>query len=124
MNSLLLHFKAVFFLSILLFNGGGILFSQTKEQNFAKPASWTVKPFERKAFIENKGQFENYLPEDKKAFIYCIDKGYQLLFYKNELCYRFTKITPSKGTILNIFDSEEKKELREKTRINEVQYLP
>ena len=86
------------------------LFSQKK--NSSVHNSWEIKPFERKAFIENKGQFESYLPSGKKDFTYCIDKGYQVFFYQNEITYLFTKHARSKGTILNIFETEEKREER------------
>jgi gliding motility-associated-like protein len=97
------------------------LFSQKK--NSSVHNSWEIKPFERKAFIENKGQFESYLPSGKKDFTYCIDKGYQVFFYQNEITYLFTKHARSKGTILNIFETEEKREERKHNFNTETQFI-
>lgn len=59
---------------------------------FSAQSKWTEKPFQRKAFIENKGQFNSVLPASKRDFLYCIDRdGYQIFFYKNRLEYLFTK---------------------------------
>lgn len=99
------------------------LFSQNTSSPCTSRLPWKVIPFERKAFIENKGQFENDLPAAKKAFNYCVDKGYQVFFYNNELCYRFTKQLKSKAPIFNIFENEEKREEREHKVKTELQYI-
>src|ERR1035437_3895735 len=99
------------------------LFSQNKDRKLPVGTSWAIKPFERKAFIENKGQFENSLPHDKKDFSYCIDKGYQVFFYTNEICYRFTQPVKSKETLVNKFESEEKREEREHEFKTETQLI-
>lgn len=52
-------------------------------------AQYSIKPFERKVFIENKGQFKNALPKEYQDFEYCIDNGTQILFKNNELIYHF-----------------------------------
>jgi gliding motility-associated-like protein len=100
------------------------LYSQNSKTNSNINKSWISQiPFERKAFIENKGQFENILPEGKKNFNYCIDKGYQVFFYTNEISYRFTKYIKCKETLLNVFDSEEKRERREHQYKREIQFV-
>ncbi len=50
---------------------------------------YSKKPFERKVFIENKGQFNKVLPKEYQDFEYCIDNGTQILFKNNELIYHF-----------------------------------
>ena len=45
----------------------------------AQTKGWANKPFERKAFIENKGQFNERLPKQYQNFDYCIDNGAQVL---------------------------------------------
>src|SRR5438309_11732132 len=90
-----------------------IFFAQVKEKSPVTKSTFQ-KPFERKAFIENKGQFESSLPATKKTFNYCIDKGYHVFFYNNEISYRFTKQVKAKETLLNKFESEEKREERER----------
>ncbi len=113
MKSILLHLKIVFIFIAVFVAASPSLFSQNKGGNAYSGSSWTVKPFERKAFIENKGQFDNNLPADKKSFKYCIDKGYQVFFYADEICYRLTRPVRVKETLLNKFESEEKREARE-----------
>jgi len=123
MESPLLYFKIILIsLSILLLSSSA-LFPQNKNLKSTTLKSWTIKPFERKAFIENKGQYGNILPSDKNGFKYAIDKGYQVFFYTNEICYRFTKPVKSKGTLINLFESEEKREERERTLKTETQLI-
>ena len=50
---------------------------------------YSNKPFERKVFIENNGQFKNTLPKEYQDFEYCVDNGTQILFKNNELIYHF-----------------------------------
>jgi len=115
----LLHFFKFFLISLsILLLTSTPLFPQNKNIK-----SWTVKPFERKAFIENKGQFENYLPPDKKTFKYSIDKGYQVFFYTNEICYRFTKPVKAKETVFDKFKSEEKQEAKDHELTTETQLV-
>lgn len=123
MRPILSYLKTVVtFIAILLFAATSI-FAQNKNKQFGAGSKGEIKPFERKAFIENKGQFEKSLPADKQNFNFCIDKGYQIFFYQNEISYLFTKHASSKGTILNIFESEEKREEREHTFKTETQFI-
>ena len=58
-------------------------------------SGWSVTPFERKVFIENKGQFNHYKEYDdvdKQNLKYCIDKDYKVFFYPNKITYKFTDI--------------------------------
>lgn len=113
MKLLLQYLKIIFSPINLLLLITTPLYSQIKDNKPSKDNHWVAKPFERKAFIENKGQFENNLPIEKQNFNYCIDNGYQLFFYKNEICYRFTKHVKSKKALFNLFETEEKREIRE-----------
>jgi len=54
-------------------------------------AQYSKKPFQRKVFIENKGQFKNTLPKVYQDFDYAIDNGTQILFKNNTLIYHFTQ---------------------------------
>ena len=54
-------------------------------------AQYSVNPFQRKVFIENKGQFSRELPKEYQDFEYCIDNGTQILFKNNELIYHFVQ---------------------------------
>ncbi len=123
MKPILPHLKTVFLFFAIVLSAASLSFSQNKSSASSKQASWKIKPFERKAFIENKGQFENILPAGKKNFNYCIDKGYQVFFYKDQLCYRFTKYTKVKETLLSRFESEEKREAREHAFKTETQFI-
>ncbi|MES2593080.1 MAG: PKD domain-containing protein [Bacteroidota bacterium] len=111
----------VILLSIVLLSSA--LFSQNASRVKPSQTPWKVIPFERKAFIENKGQFENDLPADKKAFNYCVDKGYQVFFYNNALSYRFTKYVKSKAPIFYMFETEAKREERQHKFKTEIQYI-
>ena len=84
----------MFFVSFIYFQKA---YAQTKSHS-----DFNIKPFERKAFIENKGQFNSQLPADKQNFNYCIDKGYQVFFYNNALTYRFQKITHRKEKLRDV----------------------
>lgn len=123
MKPLLLYQKILFFCFGLLFLFPFPVFSQSNDLKPFNNKSWIVKPFERKAFIENKGQFDDRLPSDKKDFNYCIDKGCQIFFYDNQISYCFTKTVKSKGTLFNIFEKEEKREERERKLVSETQYI-
>ncbi len=117
------YIKIIFVFSCIGLLSAAEVFSQINNKKSTTNTTWSVKPFQRKAFIENKGQFDNNLPADKKSFNYCIDNGYQLFFYPNEICYRFKKKIKSKGTILNFFESEQKREAREHSFKTETQYI-
>ena len=123
MKSLPRFLKVVSFSLGIVILTATTLFSQSKDNQSSVNRHWSVKPFERKAFIENKGQFENSLPENKKTFNYCIDKGYQVFFYGNEINYRFTKYTKSKETLIDKFRSEEKREAKEHEIKSQIQYV-
>ena len=71
---------------------------------------WTVKPFERKAFIENKGQFNEVLPKQYQNFNYCIDNGMQVLFTNEGLTHVITKRNPKRKGFGVLFMSEAKRE--------------
>jgi gliding motility-associated-like protein len=98
-------------------------FSQgsSKKSTFSNP--WKIVPFERKAFIENKGQFDKLIPEDKTGFSYCIDKGQQVFFYKNKLSYHFNSITISKAPLLGLFENEKHREERIHDAKKRTQYI-
>ncbi len=97
------------------------LFSQNnnndlKETNKTetKQSNWTSKPFERKAFIENKGQYATDLNPTENKFSYCIDNGTKTFFYNNEVLFYFSK------SLLTEEDREEKEDPEEE-RIRESQ---
>ncbi len=98
-------------------------FSQNKYNKTANNLPWKIIPFERKAFIENKGQFDNLLPEDKKGFQYCIDKGQQVFFYNDGIRYRFNSYTKSKVPLFSFFESEEEREERVRKIKNTTEYI-
>jgi len=98
-------------------------FSQGSSKKSAFSNPWKVVPFERKAFIENKGQFDKLIPEDKKGFSYCIDKGQQVFFYSNRLSYRFNRTTYSKAPLWGFFETEEQKEERIRNTKKSTQYI-
>ena len=85
--------------------------------------NWTIKPFERKAFIENKGQFNTELPHQYQQFDYCIDNQTQILFNKQGLTYVIKKQTLKKLGVLSIFKSEAKREESEHDVKIEYQYI-
>ncbi|MBC7411251.1 MAG: hypothetical protein H7331_02200, partial [Bacteroidia bacterium] len=72
---------------------------------------WTRKPFERKVFIENKGQFNDRLPVQYQSFNYCIDNGAQVLFNNNSIVYHF-----SKNNMADFIEEEIHKSNRERAR--------
>ncbi len=97
------------------------LFSQNnnndlKETNKTaiKQSNWSSKPFERKAFIENKGQYATDLSLAENNFSYCIDNGTKIFFYNNEVLFSFSK------SLLTEEDREEKEDPEEE-RIRESQ---
>lgn len=105
----------VFFVSIVSFQNS---YAQKKNQS-----DFNIKPFERKAFIENKGQFNSQLPINKNNFSYCIDRGYQVFFYNNSLTYRLQKITHRKEKLRDVLKSEEKREELEHEMNKEEQFI-
>ena len=86
------------------------LFSQSAVNNSFANKSWSAKPFERKAFIENKGQYATVLPQTKNNFNYCIDNGYKAFFYNNEVLFYFSK------SLLTKQDKEEKDDPEEERK--------
>ena len=123
MKSILLTLKIVFIsLATVPFMVVSLYGQSNAIRNFSGSA-WTIKPFERKAFIENKGQFGKILAENKKDFNYCIDKGYQVFFYNNEIDYRFTTFAKPKWGLLSKFQSKEKREEREHQLKTETQFV-
>lgn len=59
-------------------------------------SQFNIKPFERKVFIENKGQFaeykESYDELDQNRLQFIIDKDYKIGFYPNKIAYLFADI--------------------------------
>ncbi|MGB3947837.1 MAG: PKD domain-containing protein, partial [Bacteroidia bacterium] len=98
-------------------------FSQNTASLKTFSAPWKIIPFERKAFIENKGQFDQLIPENKKGFAYCIDKGQQVFFYKNSVSYRFNKIDVSKAPLWGLFENEKQKEKRIHNADKSIQFV-
>lgn len=84
---------------------------------------WTLKPFQRKAFIENKGQFKAGLPEQLRDFNYCIDNNARVLFTKQGLTYVVKKVNRKKLGLMAVFMSEEKREEIEHQANLETQYI-
>ena len=108
-------------LAAMLFTG---LFSFA--QTSIKPAAsrgFKIIPFERKAFIENKHQFDQLLPQDKQDFKFCIDKGQQVLFFADGLCFRFTKYKKTRLALFGIFKSEQERELQQRSLQTTNQYI-
>ena len=81
-----------------------------KDKKTTPNTSWSQKPFERKVFIENKGQYAEDLPSTKKDFSYCIDNGSKVFFFNNEVLFYFTK------PLLSIADSEEMEDPEEERK--------
>ncbi|MGB3948717.1 MAG: PKD domain-containing protein [Bacteroidia bacterium] len=89
-----------------------------------KSKGWAQKPFQRKAFIENKGQFNNVLPADKQNFDFVFDNGTRVFFYKNELLFQFSKPLLTKQEMETEEDDEEKEREREaKLNKREIQFI-
>ncbi len=84
---------------------------------------WNIRPFERKAFIENKGQFNAELPKQYQNFEFAIDNNARILFSKTGLTYVVKKSTRKKLGVLSIFMSEEKREDKEHDFKIENQYI-
>src|ERR1700758_437815 len=84
---------------------------------------WTLKPFQRKAFIENKGQFKAGLPEQFRDFSYCIDNNARVLFTKQGFTYVVKKVNRKKLGLMAVFMSEEKREEVEHQANLEIQYI-
>jgi gliding motility-associated-like protein len=85
--------------------------------------SWTIKPFQRKAFIENNGQFKAGLPQQYRNFNYCIDNNARVLFTKQGLTHVVRKVNRKKLGFMAVFMSEEKREEMEHQTDLEVQYI-
>ena len=84
----------------------------------AQTKGWANKPFERKAFIENKGQLNERLPQQYQNFDYCIDNGAQVLFSNNSLVYHV-----SKNNMAEFMAEERNKSKREREHENEAEEL-
>jgi len=117
--SLFYFFSKTLALLILLFSSPQ-LFSQSngtktegKDKNEISNTSWTKKPFERKAFIENKGQYAADLSASENNFSYCLDNGTKAFFYNNEVLFYFIKPLLTKEDRDEKADPEEER-LREK----------
>ena len=53
-------------------------------------ATWMVNPYEKKVFIENKGQFDGKDNQFNSKIIYGVDNlGYKIYFTPKGLTYRF-----------------------------------
>ncbi len=97
----------------LFLNTFSLLFSQNAATSSTYRKGWTTKPFERKAFIENKGQFTATLPPDKTNYSYAIDNGTRALFYPNEVLFYFSKPLLKKEKMEKEEDDPEKERERE-----------
>lgn len=98
-------------------------FSQTNTVASAKP-SWSATPFQRKAFIENKGQLTSGLPADKTNYSYVIDNGTKVFFYKNEVVFCLTKAPKiDKDRMEEKKNAEEEREREEKMAKKETQFI-
>ncbi|MDP1746988.1 MAG: PKD domain-containing protein [Bacteroidota bacterium] len=75
-----------------------------------KQSNWSSKPFERKAFIENKGQYAADLSLTENNFSYCIDNGTKVFFYNNEVLFYFTR------SLLTEEDRKEKEDPEEERK--------
>ncbi|HXD91754.1 MAG TPA: PKD domain-containing protein, partial [Bacteroidia bacterium] len=84
---------------------------------------FSTKPFERKAFIENRKQFKDNLPAQYQDFQYCIDNNSQILFTKHGLTHVVKKYDHKKLGALSVFMSEEKRETREHEFDIKTQYI-
>ena len=93
-------------------------------QNTSVNRGWSSKPFERKVFIENKGQFAPDLPEGKKNYNYLIDNGSRIFFYKNELLFYFSRPLLKKEEMgEEEEDEEEERERERKLQQREKQFI-
>ncbi|MES2593081.1 MAG: PKD domain-containing protein [Bacteroidota bacterium] len=93
------------------------LFSQRTSSSATSNTSWKAIPFERKAFIENKGQFAAILPSLKSDFSYCIDNGSKVFFYNQEVIFYYTKSLLSKEDREEKDDPEEERERERKMQL-------
>ncbi|MHB8261412.1 MAG: DUF7948 domain-containing protein [Bacteroidia bacterium] len=84
---------------------------------------WTIKPFQRKAFIENKDQFKAGLPEQYHDFSYCIDNNVRVLFTKQGLTHVVRKVNHKKLGFKAVFMNEETREVMEHETDLEMQYI-
>lgn len=110
--------RTFFFIFVVIYS-----FSIEAQTSVSKNKQFQVNPFQRKAFIENKGQFKAELPDSYQNFEYCIDNGAQILFTKEGLTHVVKKINHKKMGALAIFMSEEKRELLEHEVDVEHQYI-
>ncbi|MCE9538691.1 MAG: hypothetical protein K8R85_05685, partial [Bacteroidetes bacterium] len=109
-----LHVFFILFYSTSLFSQNSINDHKETNKTETKQSNWSSKPFERKAFIENKGQYATDLSPIENNFSYCIDNGTKTFFYNNEVLFYFSK------SLLTEEDREEK-ENSEEERIRESQ---
>ncbi len=110
--------KTFFFIFIVIF-----VQNIEAQTSVSKSNHFKVIPFQRKAFIENKGQFKAELSEPYQNFNYCIDNGSQILFTKEGLTHVVKKINHKKLGALAIFMSEDKREQLEHEVDVELQYI-
>lgn len=93
-------------------------------QNTPGNAGWASKPFERKVFIENKGQFSNDLPEGKANYSYLIDNSSKIFFYRDEVLFYFSRPLLKKEEMGEEEEDEEEEREREmKLRQREKQFI-
>ena len=105
------------------------LFSQSNS-NFKDPnkpgtnqSGWSKKPFERKAFIENKGQFAADLTPEQNNFSYSIDNGSKVFFYKNEVLFYFTRSLLAEADRQEKEDPEEERKREMELENTEKQFI-
>ena len=109
-----LSFFFILFSSSYLFSQNSNIDPIGINKTGTKQSNWSSKPFERKAFIENKGQYAADLSPAENNFSYCIDNGTTAFFYNNEVLFYFTK------SLLTEEDRKEKEDPEEE-RIRESQ---
>jgi gliding motility-associated-like protein len=97
------------FSNTLLFSKNG----DGKSKDSDTKTGWSKKPFERKAFIENKGQYTADLPSTKTNYSYCIDNGAKVFFYNNEVLFYFRKSLLTKEDMEKEKDDPEEERERE-----------
>jgi gliding motility-associated-like protein len=118
------HSTLFLLVNLLSFCSCSFVFSQNTATASATKQGWTHKPFERKAFIENKDQLVTELLSDKKAFSYMIDNGTKILFYNNEVLFYFKKSKLSKEEMVEEGgDSAEEREREMKMQKSEKQFV-
>ncbi len=123
MKSIVSYLQIVFISCWILLFPGSPLFSENSGNKGFSNTSWKINPFERKAFIENKGQLSQTLPIEYQNFSYSIDNGTQILFNKEGLTYVIKKYSTKKAGVFSLFSTEQKREELEHQVYVQTQYV-